>query len=275
MPPAFTDNDFEKMRDLIYAKTGIRFDDSKRSYVEKRVVDRMQSLGSASLAQYAMKLRFDGTGSELQELINLMTVNETYFFREDYQLRCLTSSILPEIASQSGSRSLRIWSMPCSTGEEAYSIAIHLLEHFPEVDSYDIEIIGSDIDTKVLAAAERGVYQARSLQHVSEALRQRYFKRLDGESWQVSDELRGSISFTQTNVVERLQTLKCGLFDVVFCRNMLIYFDDLSRRKAIENIFEALRPGSFVCLGHSESMSRISALFNIRKYPDGIVYQKP
>ena len=272
--PAFTDADFDKVREIVYAKTGMRFDNGKRAYVEKRVLDRMHATREPTVSQYLTRVRFDQVG-ELQELINVLTVNETYFFREDYQLRCLTRSLLPELVRTSGRRTFRIWSLPCATGEEPYTIALQLLEHFPGVDEYDIEIIGSDIDTRVIAAAERGEYLARSLQYVPPAMRQKYFEKMGPDGWRICEGLRESVTFTRTSVVDAVQMRKLGKFDVVFCRNLLIYFDDVSRRQAAENIFEALHPGGFVCLGHSESMSRISGIFKIRKFEDGIVYQKP
>jgi chemotaxis protein methyltransferase CheR len=158
---------------------------------------------------------------------------------------------------------------------EAYSIAIQLLENFAGVDDFEIEIVGSDVDTKVLNAAERGYYPNRSVQYVTPKLLAKYFVRVDSETWRVCDGLIGSVTFNQVSVVDRMQMLRNGRFDVVFCRNLLIYFDDVSRRLAADNIFESLYPGGFICLGHSESMGRISASFNVRKFDEAIVYQRP
>jgi chemotaxis protein methyltransferase CheR len=208
-----------------------------------------------------------------------MTVNETYFLREEYQFRCLTASILPELVAarpRSEAAPFRIWSLPCSTGEEPYSIAIQLLGNWPDLARYDVQIIGSDIDSQVIARARAGRYDSRAVQHLSPALRQQHFTHLAEDRWQISDELRASVEFTPINLNDRRDMRRHqASFDVIFCRNLLIYFDDLSRRQAAEALFEALRPGGFLCLGHSESMSRISALFTIRKFPDAIVYQKP
>jgi len=273
--PALTDADFERVREIVYSKTGMRFDESRRAYVEKRVQERILATQESNPTQYLARVRFDRSGNELQELINLLTVNETYFFREDYQLKCLTSAMLPEITKLGGRKSIRIWSLPCSTGEEAYSIAIQLLENFGGVDDFEIEIVGSDVDTKVLLAAERGFYPNRSVQYVSPRLLSKYFERVDSDTWRVSEGLQGSVTFNQISVVDRMQMLRNGRFDVIFCRNLLIYFDDVSRRLAADNIFEALHPGGFICLGHSESMGRISASFKVRKFEDAIVYQRP
>lgn len=272
--PVFSDADFDRVRELVYAKTGMRFEVGRRPYVEKRVLERVAKTREGSTAQYLSRVRFEVGGMELQELINTLTVNETYFYREDYQLKCMTNALIPELV-QNGRKSLRIWSLPCSTGEEAYTIALYLLEHLQGVDDLEIEIIGSDIDTEVLRAAERATYQTRSVQYVPAALLQKYFERVEGDKWRICAGLRDSVSFGRVSVVDRLQMLQKGRFDIVFCRNLLIYFDEQSRRQAADNIFEALTPGGFICLGHSESMSRISASFRIRKFDDAVVYQRP
>jgi chemotaxis protein methyltransferase CheR len=269
-----SDVDFARIQEIIYVRTGMRFDDSRRAYVEKRVLDRIAATDEDDAMQYLARLRFERSGAELQALVNALTVNETYFFREDYQLDCLTSSLLPELAREPR-RTLRIWSLPCSTGEEPYTIAIQLLERFARIDDYNVEIVGSDIDTQVLAAAMRGIYPDRSVQYVPPAWLKKYFQRHGDSEWQICSDLRGSVEFNQTSIVDRLQVMRNQRFDVVFCRNLLIYFDEISRRLAAENIFEALHPGGFVCLGHSESMSRISSSFAVRKFPEAIVYQRP
>jgi chemotaxis protein methyltransferase CheR len=165
--------------------------------------------------------------------------------------------------------------VPCSTGEEPYSIAMWLLETWPQVDAYDIEIIGSDIDTRVLQAAEAGIFGKRALMRLSPELVAKYFVRLDEDRWQILEDLRGSVRFSQVNLIEAAETRAQGQFDVIFCRNVLIYFDEASRRLAAENLYENLAPGGFICLGHTESMSRISPLFEVRRFADAIVYQRP
>jgi chemotaxis protein methyltransferase CheR len=268
--------EFQKFREFFYRKTGIQFDDNKRYFVDKRLVERIEVTQSESFRNYFNTLRFQASGDELQKLTNLMTVNETYFFREDYQFKCLVESMLPAVCAlkKPGSR-LRIWSVPSSSGEEPYSIAIYLLEHWPQIANWDVELISSDIDTDILHKARLGCYSPRSVQHVEPALLARYFVRKKNGDYQICDDLRDSVEFTRVNLSEVAETRSYRNFDVIFCRNLLIYFDDLSRRKAAEVFFDALNPGGFVCLGHSESMSRITSLFSIKKYPEAIVYQKP
>ena len=196
--------------------------------------------------------------------------------REDHQLHCLTSDLLRErIAGQAARRDpFRIWSVPCSTGEEPYSIAIWLLENWPQVDAHDIEIVGSDIDTRVLEAARTGLFGKRALMRLTPDIIAKYFIRVGEEQWHILDDLRQSVRFTPANLVDPDGTGLHGHFDVIFCRNVLIYFDDASRRVAAENLYENLAPGGFICLGHTESMSRISPLFEVCRYTDAIVYQR-
>ncbi|NJL08090.1 MAG: protein-glutamate O-methyltransferase CheR [Methylacidiphilales bacterium] len=274
--PAISDEDFSRFREFFYRKTGIMFADNKRYFVDKRLRERMAACNVPAFHDYFNLARYQANGGELQLLVNAMTVNETYFYREEYQFHCLVESILPEVTrSRRNGDAVRIWTIPCSTGEEAYSIAFQLLDHWRRVDDFAVEIVASDIDTKVLERARRGVYGERALQYVPKATIARYMRPVGEGVYQVIPEIRDSITFVQTNLADALSTARFRGFDVVFCRNLLIYFDDMSRREAAETIFEVLRPGGFVCLGHSESMSRVSSLFDVCKFPNAIVYQKP
>ena len=274
-PEPVTQEEFGRLCEFVYRRTGMVFTEAKRYYVQRRVNDRMAATGATSFASYFARLRSDVKG-EVEQFINAFTVNETYFYREDHQLRCLTNDILPaRTRDKRKGDPLRIWSIPCSTGEEPYSIAMWLLDNWPQVDAFDIEIIGSDIDTKVLEAAEAGIFGRRALMRLTPDTIDRYFHKLDDERWMILDDLRQSVRFTPVNLVEPGETRPHGQFDVIFCRNVLIYFDDASRRIAAENLFENLAPGGFICLGHTESMSRISPLFDVRRYADAIVYQRP
>jgi chemotaxis protein methyltransferase CheR len=271
-----TDADFQKFREYFYRKTGIQFDDTKRYFVDKRLIERMEATGSDSFRQYFIGLRFEADGQEMQALVNAMTVNETYFFREQYQFECLVNSLLDEVATRKkpGQR-IRIWSIPSSTGEEPYSIAIYLLERWSRINDFDVEIMSSDIDTQVLSMAQRGVYSQRSIANLPKAYLNKYFTQNKEDDWVISRDLVDAVEFSRVNLSELNDTRRFRDVDIIFCRNLLIYFDDLSRRLAAEAMFDALRPGGFVCLGHSESMSRISSLFAVRRFPDAMVYQKP
>jgi chemotaxis protein methyltransferase CheR len=270
-----SEDDFLKFREFFYRKTGIQFDNTKRYFVDKRLVERIEATESRTFRSYFVKLRFESSGDELQKLVNLMTVNETYFFREEYQFKCLVNSILPAITSKKKDNSpIRIWSVPSSSGEEPYSIAIYLLEYWAGIENWDVEIISSDIDTKIIAQAEIGHYSPRSVQNLPSKLLTKYFSYKNG-GYQICDDLRQAVEFTHVNIMNPLEVRAYRNIDVIFCRNLLIYFDDISRRQAAEVFFDAMNVGGFVCLGHSESMSRISSLFRVQKFPEAIVYQKP
>ena len=269
-----TQEEFLKFREFFYRKTGNHFEESKRYFVDKRLIERIEATDSGTFRNYFITLRFETTGEELQTLTNLMTVNETYFFREEYQFKCMVESMLPELTAQKkDDRPIRIWAMPSSSGEEAYSIAMYLLEYWPGINQWDVEIISSDIDTNILAKARLGNYSARSIQGLPKNLLKKYFRH-NGENYQICDELREAVDFTRVNLMKPSDVRGYREFDVIFCRNLLIYFDDLSRRQAADTFFDALNPGGFLCLGHSESMSRISSLYQVRKFADSVVYQK-
>jgi chemotaxis protein methyltransferase CheR len=272
-PAELSEDEFRRFCEFFYRRTGIQFGANKRYFVDKRVLDRVRISGSFGFRDYFERLKRDS--GEYQSLVNAMTVNETYFYREVYQLECLVKSILPELTKKRGGGALRIWSVPCSTGEEPYSIAFFLLEHFGRIDEFEVEIVASDIDTAVLDKAKAGLYSTRALQYVPTATLARFTADAGGGERRVVPALRDSIKFTSVNLLDAADDRFYRGFDVVFCRNLLIYFDDVSRREAAAAMFECMAPGGFVCLGHSESMSRISSLYQLRKFPEGIVYQKP
>jgi chemotaxis protein methyltransferase CheR len=267
--------DVRRLCEFLYRRTGMSFAESKRYYIDRRLADRIAATGSISFASYFTLLRADA-GHEIEQLVNAFTVNETYFYREDHQLRCMTASLLGALLKRKApGETLRIWSIPCSTGEEPYSIAMWLMENWSEVDSYNIEIVGSDIDTRALKAAAEGMYGERALMRLPPQVVDRYFRAVADGRYEIDPGLRNSVQFTRANLVDAADMAQYRDFDIVFCRNVLIYFDDASRRSAAENLYESLRPGGYICLGHSETMSRISPLFRVCRFPDAIVYQKP
>ena len=173
-----TDDEVRRLCDFLYRQTGILLGDNKRYFIDRRLAERIAATDSASFQEYFATLRANAD-REVEHLINSFTVNETYFYREDHQFRCLTSSLLGQLAPKKRpGEPIRIWSVPCSTGEEPYSIAIWLLENWDKVDTYGIEIVGSDIDTTVLQAAEKAIYGERALMRLSKELIGRYFEEI-------------------------------------------------------------------------------------------------
>ena len=274
VPSSLSTGDLERFVDFLYRRTGMLFGESKRYYIDRRVGERQEATGLKSFADYFAMLRAEG--GELELLINAFTVNETYFYREEHQLRCMSEALLPALVEnkQPGGR-VRIWSVPCSTGEEPFSIAIWLLENWPMVDAYNIEIVGSDIDTRALAEARVGAFGERTLSRLPPDVVGRYFEPLETGGWRIIQDLQESVNFTPVNLMDA-EAMAChGAFDLIFCRNVLIYFDDESRLTASRNLRNSLRPGGFICLGHSESMTRINDRFETRRFEDAIVYRRP
>lgn len=270
-----TVEEFIKLRDYIYRKVGIYFDEKKLYYVEKRVKARMRAVGVDSFRAYFAWMRFDTSGRELQELLNALTVNETYFFREYQQLRCFAEEVIPEILenkTDQNPKRIRIWSAGCSTGEEAYTLAIIMMEMTGGMP-VTWEIHATDLNTDVLLQAKKGLYGRRAVKDVPEVYLTRYFRRV-GEQFEIRSELRRQIYFYQLNLMDRENMRKMTDFDVIFCRNVLIYFDDVSRREVALYFYDALRKGGYIFLGHSESMSRITPIFRLRKFKNAIIYQK-
>jgi chemotaxis protein methyltransferase CheR len=270
-----TQEDVRRVSEFLYRRTGMVFADNRRYYIDRRVAERIAVTQSESFRSYFAILRSDAN-REIEHLVNAFTVNETYFNREEHQLRCMTSDLLGNIARVRGrTEAIRIWSIPCSTGEEPYSIAMWLMEHWSEVDNYNIEIVGSDIDTCALKVGTEGIYSERALMRLSKDVVSRYFELLPGSRYQIHPGLVDSVQFTQANLIDSRDMARYRGFDIIFCRNVLIYFDDSSRRIAAENLYDCLRPGGYICLGHSETMSRISSLFRVCSFSEAIIYQRP
>jgi chemotaxis protein methyltransferase CheR len=271
---ALTGDEIRRIGAFLHHRTGMVFGETKRYYIERRIADRMAATGMRTFSTYFAHVEADQR--EVEQLINIFTVNETYFYREEHQLRCLSRSLLPEIVQGRKPGDLvRIWSVPCSTGEEPYSIAIWLLENWLLVDAYHIEIVGSDIDTQVLLDAQAGDYGERALLRLPPDVVERYFEPSHDGQRRLIQDLCESVKFTSANLIDPASVAAQGQFDVIFCRNVLIYFDDSSRLLAVDNLYKSLHPGGYICLGHTESMTRISKRFDLRRFEDAIVYQRP
>ena len=273
-PALLSGDDIARISELVYRWSGMIFGESKRYYIERRIAERMRRCGLPRTSDY---LAMAATSAvEREALINAFTINETYFYREEHQLAALSDHLLPRIiATRQPGDLVRIWSMPCATGEEPYSIAIWLLENWPLVDAYNIEIVGSDIDTAAIAKAEAGYFSQRALARLPAAACESYFEPQDGHTRRIIQDLRESVRFTPANLIDRENMARLGRFDVILCRNLLIYFDTKAQQRAAENLYHALAPGGYLCLGHSESMGRISDLFDFVRFPDAIVYRRP
>ncbi|WP_027717191.1 CheR family methyltransferase [Desulfovirgula thermocuniculi] len=262
--------DFDRLREFIYRQTGILFEPQKQYYVERRVEQHMASRGYSSFNEYFSALRF-GRGELWQELLNSLTVNETYFFREYDQLKCFAEEVLPLwVGNGAGRAGIKIWSAGCSTGEEAYTLAI-IMEEMAQ--GYPWEIHATDINTEVLARAQEGVYNDYAVRQVPDVYFTRYFTRVNG-GYAVSPLLKRRVKFYQVNLMDDARMRQMKGFHAIFCRNVLIYFDDASRRRVALHFYQALEPNGYIFLGHSESMSRITTVFKPVRFKNAIIYQK-
>jgi len=267
--------EFEKLCDLVYRKTGITIDKKKYDTLSKKIENLMQKKGFKDFRSFFHELRFKDT-SLMQDIINLVTVNETYFFRENYQFEALINDVLPKMDKElPNNEVIRILCSPTSTGEEAYSIALHLLDEGNLVEKRDFEIIGIDIDSNVITKAQRGIFSKRSVQFLPQRILSKYFKKLDDNYYEIDKFLRDAITFKVVNVMDKFAMKRLGKFNVIFCRNMLIYFDDKSRKEVAMTFYDMLKPKGYVFLGHAESMSRIVSVFKTVKINNIIAYQKP
>ncbi|MFZ5592025.1 MAG: CheR family methyltransferase [Bacillota bacterium] len=264
--------DFTRLAEFIYQKTGIRFGADKNYYVTKRVEKRMQELGFKSFSLYFNHLRFHSAKRELEFLVNSLTVNETYFFREYMQLKCFAEEVIPLLAQNLRGSKLKVWSAGCSTGEEPYTLAIILLEMLGDTGMH-FEVHGTDINTEALKSAERAYYGARAVKDVPVDYLQKYF-RFDGNGYWVRPDVKKRVCLYRLNLMDREAMERMSGFHAVFCRNVLIYFDDHSRREVALGFYRSLEPGGFIFLGHSESMSRITPIFKLRRFKEAIIYQK-
>jgi chemotaxis protein methyltransferase CheR len=267
--------EFRLLRELFNEHCGILFGNEARPVIERRLRDRLSALGLHSFGEYYQLLRFDERGrAELEDAVDLVTINETYFFREAYQLRAYKDEILPALRNSPTPRErLNVWSAGCSTGEEVYSIAIATRESglFP---SKCVRVFGSDISRRCVSHARRGVYGPSAFRATPLELRRRWFvDRADGAH--VADELRAMCQFGHINLVDVPRTSVVGRVDVIFCRNVLIYFDDVSRRRVIDMFYDRLLPGGYLLLGHSESLLNVSTAFELVHLREDLVYRKP
>lgn len=252
----FTAGDFQRIRTLLYQHAGITLADSKRELVYGRLVRRLRQLRLASFSDY-LELVDAGGSAEIQQFCNALTTNLTAFFREQHHFDWLAQTCLPALLTRNAAaRRIRIWSAGCSTGEEPYSIAMTLLEALGDLRGWDIRILATDIDSEVLARAQQGVYDAERVARMDSRRLARWF-RADGARHAVVPELRSLIAFRQLNLIADWPFK--GPFDVIFCRNVIIYFDKDTQRRIIGHMAAMQRAGDHLVLGHSESLLGVSS----------------
>ena len=259
-----TDADFDLLRRLIHAHAGIALGPWKRYLVRARLTRRLQELGLTNFAEYHTRLLADASGAELTRFINAMTTNKTEFFREAHHFEHLRVRWVPSRGPcrRTTDRHLRVWSAGCSTGEEAYSIAITLLDALDGGAPWDLRILASDIDTDVLALAAEGIYPLEQVAPVPRPMLPRYFLRGTGARdgfVQVKPAVRSLVTFRRINFIDELWPIRTR-FDVIFCRNVLIYFDRPTQQRILSRLVQQLKDDGLLFVGHSESIHGIEGL---------------
>lgn len=285
--PQLRADEYRLLRDLISERLGIWFGPEARTSLERRLRERLGVRGLTSFGDYYQLLKYSPLGAEeWDEAGELLTTHETYFFREDYQLRAFADELLPMLAARPRRR-VQVWSAGCSTGEEAYTIAMLILESklFDPTRGWEVRVYGSDLSKKCIAAARRGVYGGASFRTTPDDARERWFvpitPAVDGSAatsaihYGVSSQVRSLCHFTQMNLLDDERTQLVGRCDVIFCRNVVLYFDAAARRRVIDMFYERLVPGGVLLLGHAESLLNVSTAFELLHLKGDLVYRKP
>jgi chemotaxis protein methyltransferase CheR len=270
-----TQEEFLLIRDLILGYCGINLPESVMYLVERRLQPRLAAHNLTSFREYYRQLKYGRDQAiEFDEIVERITTNETYFFRESYQLKAFTDEVMPLVLEGRDRRDhIRIWSAGCASGEEPYSIAM-LVRDTPSLRGLTFDVFGNDISKKVLRQARAGLYRESSFRQTDPAVRDRWFRR-EPEGWRLVDEIRNAVTFGHVNLMEDTSMVLIANVDVLFCRNVLIYFSNESRARLLDAFYKKLRPGGFLLLGHSESLINASTRFELVPLKNDIVYRRP
>ncbi|MBU0982641.1 MAG: protein-glutamate O-methyltransferase CheR [candidate division Zixibacteria bacterium] len=272
-----TPEEFRMIRDFIHEKSGMYFAENKTYLVKNRLQKRMAELDMKTVRDYFYHVKYDVSLKEFNRLMDLVTTNETSFFRNEPQLKSFSEEVLPLIVDEKqrgrGPKSLKIWSAGCSTGEEPYTLAIMILEKLKSVNGWNVEIIANDISEEVLAKARRGEYSGLTLRNVAPDVLRRYFTPA-GDLYRVNPEIKALVKFSHLNLSDQRKISMMSNVDVVFCRNVMIYFSEEVKKQVVRGYYNALRPGGYFYIGHSETLHGISKAFKLVYFKNALVYQK-
>ncbi len=266
-----SDREFKIISDKVYELSRINLHDGKKELVQARLNKRLRKLGFDTYKEYLHYVEQDATGEELINMVDVLTTNLTFFFREEDHFDFLTKNVLKPIDPDKD-RKLRIWSAGCSSGEEPYTIAMLMREQIPNMHRMDALILATDISTRILNRAEQGIYNASAFRATPKGFRLKYFSRYPnrkGEQYKVNPDLTALVRFRQLNLMAQWPFQ--GKFNVVFCRNVMIYFDRATQKELVNKFYDAILPGGYFFVGHSESLSSIKHGF---KYIKPAVYRK-
>lgn len=275
---ALSQNYFEIWRKFIYNTTGIYFQDNKKYLLESRLRKRFSFLGLNSFEEYYNYINSNNSGSaELKYLFEVITINETFFFRNQPQFDAFISAILPElIASKDklGKNKIRIWSSASSTGEEAYTMAMLILETVkPKYPNIEFEIVGTDISTGAIETAKKGIYKEYSIRNMPVYFLKKYFK-LNAHGYEIDPKIKNMASFKLLNLYDDFSMRTMINFDVIFCANVLIYFDQNSKIKVVNHLYNSLLKGGYLFIGYSETLHGISKAFKLVSFPKTVSYKR-
>jgi chemotaxis protein methyltransferase CheR len=269
--------EFRLFQELVAESFGLVLDEGVEKYLAAKLLPRLNELRLDSFTEYYGYLKFaPGCIAERQQFITLLTNNETYFFREQAQLTVFSEEILPrlkEAKRAKGERTIRIVSAGCSSGEEVYSLAMLLQESGSFAWDWDLRITGVDVDCRVLERARAGVYSQGSFRAMAPELIERYFKQ-SGQEFAVREVLKKSVRFEQGNLLSLSSDLSERDIDIIFCRNVLIYFREETVKRVVQNLSRLTVPGGWLFLGHAESLARIDSPYLPVRFPGAIIYRK-
>lgn len=267
-----SDPTFKDLRDYIYIKSGIYISDTKKYLVENRLSSIIKENNLNSFEDYIRLIKQGSNGNHLNRLFDAVTTNETYFFREPQQFDVLINTVLPKLKSQNkASQTLRIWCAACSTGEEPYTISMMLTEK--PLLCKKFEIYASDLSDGVLASAKKGVYNSYAVRNLSQFYLEKYFSN-NGHSFVLSPSVKKTVKFMKTNLIDDKKNRLLQGMDIIFCRNVLIYFDTKAKQKAVSNLYDSLNPGGYLFIGSSESLHSVTRAFRPNIVSKVIMYQK-
>ncbi|MCB2201342.1 protein-glutamate O-methyltransferase CheR [bacterium] len=267
--------EFTMIRDFIHERSGIYFAENKMYLVKNRLQKRMEQLDIKTVRDYFYHVKYDLSLKEFNVLMDLVTTNETSFYRNEPQLLSFSEEALPLIAREQaaqGKKSLRIWSAGCSSGEEPYTLGIMIKEK-PQFAGWNVEIFASDISEEILQKARRGEYQGLTLRNTQPQLLSKYFTKM-GDVYRVNPDIKAMVKFSQLNLNDQRKVSLMNNMDVIFCRNVMIYFSDEVKKQLVRGFFNNLRPGGYLYIGHSETLHGVSKAFKLVYFKNALVYQK-
>ncbi len=265
------EQDFKQFADYIKANYGINFKQEKKTLVEGRLRSVLISMNISSLSEYLAYVKADKTGKAASVMLNRITTNHTFFMRERAHFDYFRDNILPLVFKSRQQKDLRIWSAACSTGEEPYTLAMIIADYFGSLKAErNTQILATDISQGVLDSAKKGIYPKEKMSDVPDVWKKRYFKDDKSGNYIVNEQIKKEVIFKNLNLMDKVFPFRRKMH-VIFCRNVMIYFDNDTKDQLIEHLYDVTEPGGFLFIGHSESLNRSKSKY---KYVMPAVYTK-